>query len=256
MKSGFKFRRRTVAAVIVSVLCLGATVSVGASSKTISVFLSDEVSIEIDGKAIPLPDGYHVLNYQDRVYTPARLVAETMGAKVDYDDAGRRVIIASPPAKVEYVPAPETPEPDKAAQSGTAAQDSGAAQIIGTPVPAKVSYSNITLNVFGIVATDQNSILNVDITNDNAGNQCLVDINDAYIEYDGARYTADPNYNQIWKNGIIVGQPVKDAQMSFQKLPVDRPNRLKVCIPITLFGDSAQGNLTQNFIEYVDFTDQ
>lgn len=62
-------------------------------NQTISAIIDDRVSFQFNGAEKGLPDGYEVLNYNDRTYVPARFIAEELGADVSWDDSTRTINI-------------------------------------------------------------------------------------------------------------------------------------------------------------------
>ena len=59
----------------------------------ISAWLSDNVSIYFNGEEKALPEGYEVLTYNGRTYTPARFIAEELGAEVVWDEGTKSIYI-------------------------------------------------------------------------------------------------------------------------------------------------------------------
>lgn len=88
-----------MAGLIIGVLITGGTVGAFAFSESVMA-IAGNYKLQFDGKYQTLPDGQAILNYNGRIYTPARFVAETLGAKVGWDDASRTVSIESPEPKV------------------------------------------------------------------------------------------------------------------------------------------------------------
>ena len=66
----------------------------------IQAYLCDNYNIEVDELKLNLPDGMRILNFGDRTYTPARLIAEAMGGTVKWDDSTKTVKITKPEPKV------------------------------------------------------------------------------------------------------------------------------------------------------------
>lgn len=70
----------------------------GVLASTGVVFASGQVNFvnyefKFNGVQKPVPEGYTVLEYQDRTYVPARFVAENMGGTVEWDENSKTVII-------------------------------------------------------------------------------------------------------------------------------------------------------------------
>lgn len=68
------------------------------SYQYVRTVLDDNISFMINGEEKSVPDGYHVLIYEDRTYVPARFIAEELGADVDWDAKKRQVIIYNTPS--------------------------------------------------------------------------------------------------------------------------------------------------------------
>lgn len=66
-----------------------------AASSSVTALLANHIKFTFDGVQKKLPQGYAVLNYEDRTYIPTRFVAEQMGAKVEWDAETETVIIRS-----------------------------------------------------------------------------------------------------------------------------------------------------------------
>lgn len=63
------------------------------ASGSVTALLSSHVSFFFNGVEKALPDGYEVLTYNGRTYTPARFVAEELGAKVLWDPVTESIFI-------------------------------------------------------------------------------------------------------------------------------------------------------------------
>ncbi len=74
-------------------------VSVFATGDLISAIKTDDTKIFVDGDEIELEEGYEILNYNGRVYTSTRAVAEALDATVNYEVEGnnKNVLITSKP---------------------------------------------------------------------------------------------------------------------------------------------------------------
>lgn len=65
-------------------------------SNEVTASLAPYIGIQFNGEEKQLPEGYSVLLYEGRTYTPARFVAEELGAEVFWDEASQMVRITSP----------------------------------------------------------------------------------------------------------------------------------------------------------------
>jgi hypothetical protein len=86
-----------------------ATIGVGASAAAfVSAEKADNIYYAFNGRFTPLPDGYTTLMFENRVYVPARFIAENLGATVAWNAESRSVSVTAAP-----VPTPTpTPTPD------------------------------------------------------------------------------------------------------------------------------------------------
>ncbi|SDJ84430.1 copper amine oxidase N-terminal domain-containing protein [Natronincola ferrireducens] len=64
-----------------------------ASNTSITASLANHITMYFNGEAKSLPEGYDLLTYQGRTYTPARFVAEELGAEVDWDGKTHSIYI-------------------------------------------------------------------------------------------------------------------------------------------------------------------
>ncbi|AOY75524.1 copper amine oxidase N-terminal domain-containing protein [Clostridium formicaceticum] len=62
----------------------------------VTAFLAPYIGFEFNGEEKPLSQGYTVLLYEGRTYTPARFIAEELGAEVFWDEATQTVKIETP----------------------------------------------------------------------------------------------------------------------------------------------------------------
>ncbi len=61
--------------------------------QAVTAYLADDVQFTFDGSNVQLPYGYTALTYEGRTYVPARFVAESLGAKVVWNEATGTVTI-------------------------------------------------------------------------------------------------------------------------------------------------------------------
>lgn len=88
-----KYRQLLLGMIIGGIVATGSTALAGTGGVA---SLAEWVKFKFDGQEKTLPEGYSVLIYQDRTYIPARFVAEELGAKVEWDDKSKTVLITAP----------------------------------------------------------------------------------------------------------------------------------------------------------------
>ncbi len=102
--------KQFIAGVVVGAVMTG-TVGVFGSGQIVSATKTDDTNIYVDGQKVK--DSYGILNYEGRVYTSARLIAEALDADVDYVQSnGEKNIYITSPVVETPVPTPTpTPKP-------------------------------------------------------------------------------------------------------------------------------------------------
>ena len=59
----------------------------------VAAWVENNIKIYFNGELKELPDKYEVLSYNGRTYTPARFIAEELGATVDWDEDNKSIYI-------------------------------------------------------------------------------------------------------------------------------------------------------------------
>ncbi|CAH1193524.1 hypothetical protein PAECIP111893_00484 [Paenibacillus plantiphilus] len=98
MKNLFNKKVLTVITVASLLTAIGSVVYADSAIKKISAFQNGNIAIEVDGQKINLSseDGMlYPIVYQGRSYVPAKYVAESLGARVDWDNKRQVITIAS-----------------------------------------------------------------------------------------------------------------------------------------------------------------
>lgn len=98
MKHLFSKKVLTVITVASLLTAIGSVVYADSAIKKISAFQNGNIAIEVDGQKINLSseDGMlYPIVYQGRSYVPAKYVAESLGASVDWDNKRQVITIAS-----------------------------------------------------------------------------------------------------------------------------------------------------------------
>lgn len=99
-------------------IIIGLTISAGASVYadvlvTVNTFIMDNIKFEFNGVEKEKPQDYTVLNYKNRVYVPARFIAEELGAEVLWDAETETIMINQEEEEPEVVEEPEETEEPK-----------------------------------------------------------------------------------------------------------------------------------------------
>lgn len=59
----------------------------------VAAWVEDNIKIYFNGELKEVPDKYEILSYNGRTYTPARFIAEELGAVVTWDEANKSIYI-------------------------------------------------------------------------------------------------------------------------------------------------------------------
>ncbi len=105
--------KQFIAGIVVGAVMTG-TVGVFASGQIVQATKTDDTRIFVDNEEIETPEGYAILNYEGRVYTSARQIAEALGAHVNYIQANgqKNIYITSKQTPItDPMPPTATPEP-------------------------------------------------------------------------------------------------------------------------------------------------
>jgi len=97
-------RSKIIVAAVLLVCALSAGAWAGAASLTSNVTALQDANIGFifDGQRKDLPPGYTVLNYQNHTYVPTRFVAESLGAKVEWDALTKLIRITPGLSPADY----------------------------------------------------------------------------------------------------------------------------------------------------------
>lgn len=76
---------------------------IGFANTPIAAWVSNNITIYFNGVAKKLPEGYDIITYNGRTYTPAKFIAEELGAKVEWDEDTKSInIIYEEETRVSY----------------------------------------------------------------------------------------------------------------------------------------------------------
>jgi gas vesicle protein len=66
-----------------------------ADQNSVTATIENWIKFQFNGVEKTLPEGFNVLNYNGRVYVPARFVAEQLGGKVEWDSSTQKIKVTS-----------------------------------------------------------------------------------------------------------------------------------------------------------------
>lgn len=231
---------------------LAVTVSVAAANREAQVLLVDDFKITIDGQQLDIPEEYEIINYNNRVYTPVRVIAEAMDGDVEFDANTNTAKITKPtPAPVPTPePTPE-PEPEETPEPTPTPTPTPAAKTY-IEAPGKLKKDDVTVNVFGLSSSSTGAYLTFDIKNENAY-PLMLDINNAYIESDGNKFPADIGQNFQWFDSIRSGAELEDQFLVFNG-DIKSAKKISIYLPFTLQRSLLGGkDTTITFSMNIDF---
>ncbi len=195
-----KFRSYTGG--LITGIILATTISVSASN-LVQVYLQNDTKILVDGKELPLPAGMHILNYQDRIYTPARHIAESIGGKIEYDQATKRLLLTKPEPVIKEVEKEVIKEVE-------------VRKPYYNTLPVKQKLNDVTIEVFGFDLSNYDARLSFDIINDYYKSVNL-NLKSTFIEIDEQRYT--PIYKAEVMNPLDPNTKKESLRLDFDGVP-------------------------------------
>jgi len=202
-------------------------------SGMVEAYLQDtNVSILLDGNYIELPEDTHILNYDGRIYTPARLIAESLGAEVGWEDA-RRAVIITPPEKevVEKVETVEVKVP------------------LYSPLPIKRIKDNLSISLVDYDNRKSEFQLNLEYRN-TSNDMIIVDVRNAYVEIGGEKYDYLSSTQDFIYRSLGYTTEETEAFISFDPIPQDT-KELKVVIPIKFSNNNRNTEYVFNYEYYI-----
>ena len=242
---------------------LASTVSVAANNQ-VQAYLTDNFRIVVDGRMLDVAgSGFHILNYNNRVYTSVRLVAEALGAEVGFEDDGgiqralitRSMPIPTPTPRPTPIPSPTpTPTPTSTPTPASTPTPTPDRYI---PYPAHRRTRDVTVN-FNYLERDSNRVftfLEVDVLNNNEFPVVLNMLN-SYLEVNGTRFPVDRVENlRDWGSSLDGSSEMIGSWIAFRG---DAGNQRKVTVHLEFtlirFGMSADEALV--YTMHIDFTDE
>ena len=197
------------------------TTSAIAANTNVTAVLTPDIFFRVNGEVVAPPSDQPVLNYNDRVYVPVRFAATLTGASVDWDVAGRKVIIEKPVTqvvekevikeveKIVYVDSSLDPDNPKAVYSS---------------IPITKNTSDYKLQITGISRNTSNNVTKIFVSLENyATEKIQLDQNSSKLVVDGKEYSLSKiraQWDNSWYNDI---EPDKENEgwLTFDLIPED-----------------------------------
>lgn len=222
---------------------LTTTISVTAQNQKVEAWLTDKITLNIDGNDMTLPSDMHMVNYENRMYAPVRYIVEQMGGTIEYDADAARVTVKKPNSVAQKTPVEqekpveekkvEEPVEEETVEEEIAEEEKVSdANKSFTKAPMKLRIQDVTFNVFSIERSKSGTSIYFDLNNENSYSIEL-DYRNAYIEIDGTRYPALFDANLKWIDGIESNREFTDERLSFEPIP-DDIKRMEVVIPVIM----------------------
>ncbi|MDR1065895.1 MAG: copper amine oxidase N-terminal domain-containing protein [Clostridiales bacterium] len=223
---------------------IAASVSVYAANSKVEVWVTDSFKINFDGKDKTLPDDYHILNYQDRIYLPFRYVAEELGAKVSFFADTNRILVESPEPKVVEKIVEVTPEKEPEATY--------------LELPVRLRKQDVTIDIYEIKRETDFAYVSFDMTNDSAKDVQL-DFRNARFDVDGVEIYAEEQYEVDWLNVVPAYSALEEKTLVFPGLP-RRRDQVKLILPVLMeeyIADTKSYDMvSRDFEFYIDTTEK
>lgn len=232
-----------------SVLTSG--VGVFAAGELISATKSTDTKIYVDGEEIQLDDDYAILNYNDHVYTPARTVAEALGADVEYivDGDTKNIYLTSKgtdTTEIEPMPIPTvdpivepTPDPVEPTEP----------EVDYRLPPAKDSGLGVSVLVTEANVPIDETEIDVEITNNNTEGLLMFDYsNFKLVDEDGNEYPVKKEtsgYDTIFYSSLPNNDDELEETLKFKGL--SEGTNVTLVMPIKR--TSVSGNVEKYDIE-------
>lgn len=189
-------------------IIIGSMVSAGGavfaeSPSIVFARIMNAVRFEFNGEVKEVPEEYTVLNYKDRTYVPARFVAESLDAEVQWDTKTNTI-------KIESKEKQENVEEDKETS-----------KVTYDKLPIKKMVENVWIHITGMKADEKETWIYLEVENkgenpvqiDQAGTKIVV--GEKIYNQKDLRNVLYP-YDQIWFNDIRKDDEVK----GFIKMPL------------------------------------
>jgi len=211
--------KSVVFGIIIGILTTASVTVLGISLATprVEVWLQDQqVSIMVDGRTIERPEGSHILNFNGRVHVPARLIAESLGATVIWDERSQTVIIVSAENQVvHHHAAPSAPPVQEPEETPAPAQPRGHY----SPLPVRRVLRDVSINVTHMEFYLSQTEVVFDL--DSRSQWPVMLLRDyTFIEFQGVRYPVYYFGEDLFRNSIPSGRYEREAiRLVFKALP-------------------------------------
>lgn len=229
-----------MAGIIVGVI-IASSVTVFAESVIIQAY-RNQTKITLDGKGLVLPSDTSVLNYNDRTYTPARFIAESLGATVDWDAENDTVKITSPePVVIEKEVIKEVPVEKK--EETPATRDY-------MKLPVRYATKDYYVDVYGASLFTSSAEFRLTIKNESDRDIAIYLLyQDAYVLSGDKKVYAD-RINSDWYNSISMDSTV-DGTLSFPAVPKEN-EKITLVLPIEIKDYSKNTTEKKEITFYID----
>ena len=189
------------------------------ASGQVEAWLQDkQIRLIVDNTPVTLPEDMHILNYDNRIYTPARLVAETLGATVEWDDKMQTVVITKPEPEIVEVEV-EVEKIVERPSSGSNNNNNSSVRYHHSPLPIRMIKDGIRINIKEIFFHDYRTDIVFDFEND-SGYPLMFTKEQIYIEHEGIKYTVMDDFEGRFDNTTPYGFDEKDMKLTFEALPI------------------------------------
>ncbi len=238
--------KQFISGLIVGTMVAG-TVGVFASGDLISATRTDDTNIYVDGEKLELEEGYEILNYDGRVYTSTRAVAEALGADVDYKVVGneKQVLIESPRDLTEIetvtpvVPVIEEPVEPEIPED----------KVEYRLPPVKGNALGVSVLVKSANTPDNETLLSIEVTNNNNEGEVMFDYYKfKLVDEDGKEYPViqeTSSDNTMFYASIPNNSEDLRENLRFRKVPANT----KVTLVMPLNRYNVDGTITKENIE-------
>ena len=232
---------------------MGGGVLIFGDSPEIKAWLSDNVSIIVNNKKIEIPEDMHILSYDGRIYTPTRLIAETLGADVRWDDINKSAIVTS--KEPEIIDDNTVKEPDIILEEPIEEPIQEEPRAVYNKIPVRFRISDVTFNFIGASISESRAYIYFDISN-SFTKTIDIDYKNAYIEVDGNRYNSMVDSNFALGSSIVASE-VLDQQIVFSGFESDT-KKIRVVMPFKIDQYKAIYGVDTEYIldAYIDFGDE
>jgi len=186
-----------------------------ASGKVEAWVQDKQIRIIVDDQPIAIPEDMHVLNYNGRIYTPARLVAEAVGASVGWSEEMQAVIIKSPEPEIVEVEVVKEVE-----KQGSNSNQNSSTKYRYSPLPVRTIKEGIRISITQMELFQSQAELVMDF--ENFSDYPIMFIKEqTYLEVDGVKYSILRDQEGRFDNSTDQGFSREDMRLIFEAIPID-----------------------------------